>query len=258
MAVLPTCTNNPDILFSMRPSLVHTLLNLNLQFYDRYAASFSTSRYSIQPGIKRMLPQLCQAESILDVGCGNGNLSKSLRESHFTGTYLGLDSSAGLLGHAPFSSQYQFKTADLSDPAWSHSLQSSGFAVITCFAVLHHLPGRDLHSQVFQSFSKLLTSTGRIFLSVWQPLSSPRLLKRIIPWEALQIDPEQLDKQSDLLLDWRADDLKGPPAYRYVHQFRSSELDSIALSSGLTKIDEWLSDGREGNLALYQIWQKSS
>ena len=52
----------------MQPELVKRLLALNYKFYERYAGSFSTSRYSLQPSVKRLLPDLNQAQNLLDVG----------------------------------------------------------------------------------------------------------------------------------------------------------------------------------------------
>jgi SAM-dependent methyltransferase len=239
----------------MNPDLVEKLLKANRQFYARYAGSFSTSRYSVQPGVKRLLPELSQTQSLLDVGCGNGNLSLALQKSGFSGQYLGIDFSPNLLSHAQKTDQFRFLTLDLSDPSWSTQLDPKCFDAISCFAVLHHLPGRELQSQTLQNITALLRPDGKLFLSVWQPLNSSKLRERIIPWEKQHFDPSGLDLERELLLDWRAEVQTDSPEIRYVHQFTADELDELAQNAGLIKRDEWLSDGRSGNLALYQIWQ---
>jgi hypothetical protein len=59
--------------------------------------------------------------------------------------------------------------------------------------------------------------------------------------------------EDDLLLDWRADPHQ-PPRYRYVHHYDADTLISTSLSAGLELEEEFYSDGKEGDLALYQIW----
>jgi len=73
-------------------------------------------------------------------------------------------------------------------------------------------------------------------------------------------------------MDWRADPGK-PAKLRYVHHFSPSELHVLGESQGLILQDEFLSDGKEGNLGLflqdeffsdgkegnlglYQVWRK--
>lgn len=248
----------------MKPNLVERLLAVNHEFYERYAGSFSSSRYSIQPGVRHLLPELIQAQNLLDVGCGNGNLALALQKNNFTGHYLGIDFSPNLLNRVPTTPDRarsgerhdHFITLELSDPSWPTHLDLQTFNAITCFAVLHHLPGRELQRQTFQHFAALLQPAGKLYLSVWQPLNSPRLRKRLIPWQTLDIDTAQLDPETDLLLDWRAEDQTDSPAIRYVHQFTAPELDELAQNAALTKQDEWYSDGHDGNLALYQTWQR--
>ena len=81
----------------MDTETLNKLLKINQDFYNGYAKSFSTSRYSIQPGIKKLFPNLLKSESILDLGCGNGNLAKALVQEGFKGRYLGVDNSPALL-----------------------------------------------------------------------------------------------------------------------------------------------------------------
>ena len=73
------------------------LLALNHQFYQTFALQFSATRQRIQPGVQRLLPALSQAASLLDLGCGNGELARRLVAQGFRGRYVGLDFSPGLL-----------------------------------------------------------------------------------------------------------------------------------------------------------------
>lgn len=85
-------------------------------------------------------------------------------------------------------------------------------------------------------------------------LGNERLKKRLIPWKPISVENEFLG-ENDLLMDWRADPGK-PAKLRYVHNFTPSELRALGESQGLVLQEEFFSDGKEGNLGLYQVWQK--
>lgn len=236
------------------------LIDLNRRFYDRFSASFSDTRHRAQPGVRGLVPDLLSATSILDVGCGNGTLACALAKSGYPGTYLGVDLSAGLLASAreilgqPKQGTYAFQQADLSDPAWSRQLPAVRFNTLVSLAVLHHLPGADLRLRTAQAFHDLIEPKGLIAISVWQWQNSPRLAKRVVDWSATGLEPDDVD-QGDVLLDWRAADQVG---LRYVHTFSEGSLTHLAEQSGFKVIDSFYSDGKPGNLALYQTWQPQS
>jgi len=115
--------------------------------------------------------------------------------------------------------------------------------------VLHHLPGADLRRRLMQQVRQRLTPGGRFIHSEWQFHHSPRLTGRILPWETIGLTHADVDP-GDTLLDWR----QGGRGLRYVHLFDEEELAILAQSSGFTLQDSFYSDGRSGDLALYQIW----
>jgi SAM-dependent methyltransferase len=242
----------------MQPELVDKLLRLNQDFYATYAQSFAATRHSVQPGMQRLLPQIMRAEVVLDLGCGNGNLAELLKSEGFCGRYIGVDENTYFLEQAEAATQdaafgsYTFRQGSLADFAWLDLVDEAD--AICSFATLHHLPGDDLHRQLFSSVCNKLTSKGRFFLSCWQVLGNRRLEKHLVPWNPLGIKIESLS-ENDLLMDWRADPGK-PARLRYIHHFSAPELRALGESQGLILQDEFLSDGKEGNLGLYQVWQK--
>ena len=56
----------------MQAKMVDKLLRLNQDFYATYAQSFAATRHSVQPGVQRLIPQLMQAEVVLDLGREHG------------------------------------------------------------------------------------------------------------------------------------------------------------------------------------------
>lgn len=195
--------------------------------------------------------------SVLDLGCGNGILPRYLDQNHFSGKYLGVDASPGLLGlseNTSISPHFAptFQVLDITAPGWETQLPASIYHPIVSFAVFHHIPGVDLREDIFRKIRLLLPPGGLFILSNWQFMNSPKLSKRIIPWEKIGLSSSQVDP-GDALLDWRAE--QSETGYRYVHNFSEDELKEHALRSGFNILDSFYSDGNSGNLAIYQVWQ---
>ena len=245
----------------MDSSIVNHLLEINHQFYQNFAQSFSQTRQRVQPGVRHLLGTYPRHLCLLDIGCGNGDLAKALIEEGFSGTYLGVDFSAPLLEAAPRPNpetnlMVDFRTANLAGDAWEEKLAPSSFDIITAFAVLHHLPGKELRVRVVRQIAALLKSQGIFCHSEWQFMNSPRLAARVLPWETAGLSSTQVDP-GDMLLDWRASTAgeTGEPGLRYVHLFTEAELAELAKVCGMRIRETFYSDGHEGNLGLYQVWQ---
>lgn len=246
----------------MTPQTAKKLIKLNRVFYEDNAKSFSSTRYAIQPGVRLLLPTMLQARSILDLGCGNGNLALALQKAGFKGNYLGTDNSAGLISVARATlsattrvEQYDFESLNLGATPWPIQKNGQKYDLVVSFATLHHIPGLALQNQFFENAAECLVDGGQLIISCWQPLNSPRLRARVLDWAITDINPSELS-EGDLLLDWRADENPDKQRLRYVHQFTPQALESLGTSVGLALQKTFFSDGKEGKLGLYQIWQK--
>lgn len=232
------------------------LLALNKQFYQTFGAEFSSTRGRLQPGVLRALDRLTGDESILDLGCGNGELARELMRRGHRGPYTGLDFSLSLLEvarHGWEDAPATFLRADLTAGGWEKRVvPSTGrpFDLVSAFAVLHHIPGRELRLTILQKVRSLLPPGGEFIHSEWQFLSSPKLMERVQPWEAAGFSPQEVDAD-DYLLDWRS----GGRGLRYVHHFDEDELEALAAASGFRVREVFLSDGSNGRLGLYQVWE---
>jgi len=233
------------------------LIELNRDFYTRFGDSFSATRHRIQPGVRRVLELLNGDESILDLGCGNGEFARELAKRGHRGIYLGVDFSLPLLREAEshlgeFSAT--FRQVDLTQlSAFSDQLSVvGGWSLITCFAALHHIPSHELRISILITVRGLLAQDGKFIQSNWQFLNSEKLKARIKPWGTGSNSDFNVD-EGDYLLDWRS----GGEGLRYVHHFREPELDELAKESGFQVLDTFYSDGQTGNLGLYQIWKPS-
>lgn len=238
----------------MQANITVKLSVLNRQFYQTFALAFSATRQRLQPGVLRVLARVQGEEAILDLGCGNGELGRELALRGHRGPYLGVDFSAGLLANVSLGEamppNIQFAVVDISRPDWTASIRGR-FELILAFAVLHHIPGDENRLQLLRTVRDLLLPGGLFIHSNWQFLNSRRLRARIQPWEAIGLSAAQVDA-GDYLLDWR----RGGYGLRYVHHFSEDELRSLAAASGFGVIESFYSDGREGNLGLYQVWER--
>ena len=269
----------------MDSSTAARLIDLNQDFYTRFGASFSATRHRLQPGVHRVLEMLKGDESILDLGCGNGELARELAKRGHRGKYLGVDFSLPLLREAEFQPEgfsARFLQVDLTsnnlidviarsrETATKQSpyksgmvplqdaSQSSGYRpsrndildVVFSFAVLHHIPSAEWRLNILRTVRELIGDDGKFIHSNWQFLNSEKLKARIQPWEAATLSQSEVDA-GDYLLDWR----DGGVGLRYVHHFDESELETLAKVSGFRITDTFYSDGEGGRLSMYQIWE---
>jgi SAM-dependent methyltransferase len=269
----------------VEPQIAQRLIDLNRQFYTDFGESFSATRGHIQPGVRRIINSLNGDETILDLGCGNGELARTLAKNGHRGAYLGLDFSLPLLANAasvPEGFPAEFWAVDLtsnwdvitppknggvarsmatkqSQVTSEHEIatpltaaRNDTFDIIFLLATLHHIPSHKLRLDILKKVYELLAEDGRFIHSNWQFLNSLRLRQRVRKWSEISLTDTDVD-QGDYLLDWRS----GGMGLRYVHHFSEDELATLAESSGFSVIETFYTDGKEGNLAIYQVWRKS-
>ncbi len=234
----------------MSPETAARLVELNRRFYDAFSHPFSQTRLRLQPGVKHLLDRIPANASVLDLGCGNGNAARYLFQHGYCGSYLGLDMSSALLEeaklHAPTA---VLKTIDLADPDWIKNIPCECFDYILAFAVLHHIPGDKFRLQILNGVHDHIKPSGYFFHSHWQFLNDQRLYARIQSWELAGISNDDID-QGDYLLDWR----QGGVGLRYVHFSSQEVLIQMAKESRFRVHESFYSDGRNGDLGLYQVW----
>ncbi|NQU30566.1 MAG: class I SAM-dependent methyltransferase [Anaerolineae bacterium] len=236
----------------MDKKIINQVIELNRQFYQSFGGEFSATRGRIQPGVQKILERIGQDDSILDLGCGNGEFLRQLAGSGHRAPVLGVDFSLPLLNDAeqiPEGFSARFLVMDITAKQWSEI--SEPWSVITSFATLHHIPGEEIRLRILHNIYDRLAPGGQFIHSNWQFLNSERLRARIQQWEQVGLAQADVDS-GDYLLDWR----RGGKGYRYVHHFSEDELSRLAKLSGFHVVESFYSDGATGNLGLYQIWKK--
>lgn len=277
----------------MDSAIAGRLLDLNRRFYTEHARDFSATRARLQEGVTRLLKTLRGDESILDLGCGNGELARTLSRRGQRGPYLGLDFSLPLLeeaGRASFAFPVKFAQVDLTSSGWSHVVARSGASGATTKQsprtskqeiasngldtaeerrLLDH-PGNDMFDIVF-AFAVLHHIPGvELRLNIVRKvhdLLGPTGLFIHSNWQFLnslrlkaRIQPwDRIGLTAgdvdadDYLLDWK----RGGVGLRYVHHFAEAELAELAKASGFEILEKFYSDGESNRLGLYQVWRKA-
>lgn len=249
----------------MRAGTVRRLAELNREFYETFGGAFAATRRRIQPGVRAFLATVLDGSEWLDLGCGSGALAADWARLGIRGGYSGRDFSSALLSEARAltaglstdSFRIDYGELDLLDPDWADAFGERRFDGVACFAALHHIPGRAAQAAVFANTARLLRPGGEAIFSVWQFQNSPKLAARALPWPTIGLSEADVEP-GDTLLDWRfalpgSNDKAG---LRYVHLFTEAELAGLAADAGLTLESTFYSDGKSGNLALYQRYRK--
>jgi 2-polyprenyl-3-methyl-5-hydroxy-6-metoxy-1,4-benzoquinol methylase len=225
---------------------IHHLNEINRRFYEATAAEFDATRQQPWAGWERLLPRLTPL-TVLDAGCGNGRFGLFLAERLGKDRlrYVGLDSSAALLDRARASLagiDAQFTQRDLIEQPPDAALGQ--FNLVVLFGVLHHVPGAANRLALLRALADRVAPRGLLVFTEWRFLENPRLVKRIVPWDAgLVVEP------GDYLLDWR----KGTQALRYCHAVDDAEHAALVAATGLTLVDEYRADAAN----LYVVLRKN-
>jgi 2-polyprenyl-3-methyl-5-hydroxy-6-metoxy-1,4-benzoquinol methylase len=119
---------------------------------------------------------------------------------------------------------------------------------VTALAVLHHIPGFDTRQRFVQAARACLKPDGVLILSNWRFVQNPRMQRKMLPWSAAGLSEADVEP-GDYLLDWKKDGA----GMRYAHQLDEAEVAALAAGAGLEVVEQFVADGREGDLSLYSV-----
>ena len=248
----------------MNSATVAQLTALTRAFYDEHAETFADSRPRLAAGVRRVLAEVRPGARVLEVGCGDGKTARWLARHAPPALYVGVDGSAGMLERARRYSQADavrppppayrlepeaFICADLAAAGWLAALPADSFDTIWAFAVFHHLPGFAVRARLAGDLAGRLAEGGRLVLSNWQFLRSPRLRQHVVPWSTLGLTAAEVEP-GDYLLSWERQGRRG---VRYVHLLDEPEVRRLAEAAGLRVVEVFSADGASGDLADYVV-----
>ena len=239
----------------MRKEVINLLNDLNRTFYDALAEAFAASRGTTEPGLERVFAQMQPDMLVLDLGCGQGRVATLLPAGC---EYIGIDFSSEMLAIAErsvnakhLSSAPRFVVGDLLDPEWTTLVPDCADWVILR-AVLHHIPSTKNRQAIIERAAGCLVPDGRILFANWQFLEIERLRRRLLPWDVVGLQADDVEP-GDYLLDWQREGY----GIRYVHLIDEDETVSLAARAGLTIETLFRADGYNNNLTLYAVMRKT-
>jgi ubiquinone/menaquinone biosynthesis C-methylase UbiE len=112
------------------------------------------------------LPLVMSAESVLDVGCGTGELLHLAREAGHTGKLCGLDPAAAMLDQARTRSDIEWIQGDLTSVEWQ---QEFDLVVMTGHAFQVFIEDDELRTSL-AAVRSVLTEDGRFAFETRNPL----------------------------------------------------------------------------------------
>ena len=200
-AALGQGTANPK---AMTCAAVRALCQLNTEFYERNAASFSQTRTAPWEGWRRCMaacglddsdgaalgqPVNAQtADSVLDIACGNLRFEAFLANAypHIDWSFFAVDNCEPLVasGQEDIAKKVHFTCEDIvsnlleglpaAEPANIPALAAATpFDLVVSFGFLHHIPSFDLRRQFLLEVLSQVKPGGYLVVSFWQFLNDP-------------------------------------------------------------------------------------
>ncbi len=200
-AALGQGTANPK---AMNRETARALCQLNTEFYERNAASFSQTRTVPWEGWRRCMaacgfddsdgaaldqPVDAQiADSVLDIACGNLRFESFLANTypHIDWSFFAVDNCEPLVasGQEDVAKKVHFTCEDIvsnlldglpaAEPANVPALAAATpFDLVVSFGFLHHIPSFDLRQQFLLEALSQVKPGGYLVVSFWQFLNDP-------------------------------------------------------------------------------------
>ena len=153
----------------------------DLQFEEPRLAALYDSACVGRPDFAFYLPLVMAAESVLDVGCGTGELLRLAREAGHHGRLCGLDPADAMLDRAKGRSDIEWHLGDLGSVDWS---QEFDLIVMTGHAFQVLLTDQELRIAL-RSVRRALCADGRFVFETRNP--SAREWAQWVPSNASEV-----------------------------------------------------------------------
>ncbi len=197
--------------------------------YDLIAKEWDLSRNRASQLKINLIESIEPKFKVLDIGCGNAlMLPFILKKGAF---YYGIDISKNLIEIAQkkYAKEVAEKKAKfIVGQATRLPFQDEEFDFVISFAVLHHIPSKELRKKFFEEIMRISKPNAKAKITVWNLLNE---------WTNKRFDIENKLKgknSGDVFIPWKA--TQGKIINRYLHQFSEKELFSLAKDTGFENI----------------------
>lgn len=253
----------------MNPKLIHTISQMNTDFYRAVSDSFSATRQSPWNGWKQLgifFEEYHHSSSlkILDIACGNLRfeefLTSALPSKNLAFTCI--DNCESLLpkNYAQNISFHQTDVMYALEHQKALLAEDKRFDISVSFGFMHHIPTQEMRLTLLNLLIEHTKPGGLVVVSFWQFANLETMKTKALKTtkKALQqlrktVEITDLD-ENDYFLGWK--DTEG--IYRYCHHFSDEELTLLAKSvlDRATLIKRFLADGRNNQLNAYLVFKK--
>ncbi len=189
--------------------------------YDQMAEEFSHTRAQFWEELVFLADHIERDDHVLDIGAGNGRFFPLVHERH--AQYTGVDYAEGLVKEAKKKfPDGNFQIAD----ATALPFPESTFDIAYSFAVIHHIPSRELRNEFVKEARRVIHPRGKLILTAWD-LWSPKYFGKLLEsafHSLLRKNPLDI---GDVMLTFGKN--KHP---RYVHACTTRELHMLLTTNG--------------------------
>jgi len=228
------------------------LLHTVARNYENIATDFDQSR---QRPMKPLVHEISKDLSfqtgarVLDLGCGNACFLPVLSLYQKDFFYLGVDGSSNLIDLARKNQGDHFKVLNILD---LDKLVEKDFDIIFSWAVLHHIPGKDLRQEVLEKVFNKLKDGGKFVFSVWKfsTLAQKKKLSFVKIFLEQLLHGRLIDR-GDFIFPWKGSAQNDSDRVRYYHNFSKKELEKM-----ITKTSFSVEKFREDDFNYYYILKK--
>ena len=151
--------------------MAQALIKMNQKSYNQVAGGFSDSRVfpweEVEQNIKEYIKE---GYKILDLGCGNGRLLKSLTKFKNI-SYTGLDNCSAFMNKNQEKQEKVKKDIEVNfiqdDILNLSRFRDDLFDVIFVVASFHHIPTDELRQKVMANLHRILKPQGYLIMTNW-------------------------------------------------------------------------------------------
>lgn len=197
------------------------LLNKTREDYNKIAEDFARTRGFVWEELDFLIKYTTQGDKVLDLGCGNGRYFEVFKNKNIG--YTGVDNSEKLIEIAKQNyPEIDFRVGD----ALNLPFADNYFDKIYSFAVLHHIPSRQLRLLFLREAKRVLKPKGILILTVWK-FNNRKQFKLIFKFYILKLLRKNKLDYRDVIIPWAR------TTQRYVHLFSKRELKNLLKKANL-------------------------
>jgi len=214
--------------------------------YNKIADDFARTRGFVWKELDFLIKYTTQGDKVLDLGCGNGRYFEVFKDKNIE--YIGVDNSEKLIEIA----KQNYPTANFKvNDALNLPFKENHFDKIYSFAVLHHIPSKQLRQQFLREAARVLKPKGVLILTVWKfnPKKQFKLILKFFIFKLLR--KNKLDYR-DVIVPW------ANTTQRYVHLFSKRELKNLLKQVGFKTKQTgtiWRKSKKTGNIFTVAVKQ---